>query len=114
MRDADVAVRIARNRSGRVKKRKEVWFVYFVRCADRSLYCGITTDVPRRVDEHNSSGKAAKYTRARRPVMLAWSEKQASRSAALKREWRLKRTQRKSKERLVREAGLHVQDALAT
>ena len=112
MRDADVAVRMVRKRSRRVKKRKEVWFVYFVRCSDRSLYCGITTDVPRRVDEHNSSGRAAKYTRARRPVMLAWSEKHPSRSAALRREWQLKQKRRASKERLVQKVNVRVQHAL--
>src|SRR5947207_13574848 len=87
-----------------MNRNKESWWVYFVRCADGSLYCGITTDVPRRVEEHNSSQRAARYTRSRRPVMLAWYEKQKSRSAALRREYELKRSVRKFKERLI-EAG---------
>lgn len=66
------------------------WFVYMVACADGSLYTGITTDLGRRVAEHNR-GTGAKYTRSRRPVRLVWCEAAASRAAASSREWRLKR-----------------------
>lgn len=45
------------------------WFVYILKCADNTLYCGVTTDLERRVGEHND-GTASKYTRARRPVTL--------------------------------------------
>ena len=46
------------------------WRVYLVRCKDNSLYCGISKDVSRRVTEHNTSKKGAKYTSGRRPVVL--------------------------------------------
>jgi len=59
------------------------WFTYFVRCADNSLYGGITTDLTRRVAEHNGSNKlGAKYTRVRRPVALVYVEKHSSRQSA--------------------------------
>lgn len=66
------------------------WVVYLVRCADGSLYCGITTDPKRRLDEHNR-GVGAKYTRARRPVSLYVSASFPDRSTALKVEHRVKR-----------------------
>lgn len=49
------------------------WTVYMVRCKDGSLYTGITTDLHRRLQEHNSSKKGAKYTRSRRPVSLVYT-----------------------------------------
>ncbi|MBG0790077.1 MAG: GIY-YIG nuclease family protein [Desulfovibrionaceae bacterium] len=61
------------------------WFVYLLRCADNTLYCGITTDLDRRVARHNA-GTASKYTRARRPVSLAAWTKAEDKSAALKLE----------------------------
>ncbi|MDH5547391.1 MAG: GIY-YIG nuclease family protein [Gammaproteobacteria bacterium] len=73
------------------------WFVYILRCADETLYTGIATDVERRVEEHNSSPQAAKYTRARRPVTLVYSEEVHSRSAAAKREHEIKQLNRKAK-----------------
>lgn len=77
------------------------WFVYLLRCADGSFYAGITTDVARRLDEHNNGVAGAKYTRARRPVTLAWSEPAADRSAASKREYAVRNLPRAEKERLV-------------
>jgi len=77
------------------------WYVYLLRCADDSLYCGVTIDLPRRLDEHNSSDKGAKYTRGRRPVSLAWFMKQPTRSAACKLEYRIKRLHKPDKELLV-------------
>jgi putative endonuclease len=65
------------------------WYVYIVRCADRSLYTGIATDVTARIAKHNQ-GKGAKYTRGRRPVKLVYQEHAGSRSAALKREIAIK------------------------
>jgi putative endonuclease len=65
------------------------WFVYMVTCADGTLYTGVTTDVERRVCEHNGTGgmrKGAKYTKARRPVVLAYQESVEGRSAAQRRE----------------------------
>jgi len=63
------------------------WFIYVVRCSDNSLYTGITTDVMRRVKEHNTSKKGARYTRSRRPVTLAYvSEPAYHKGAALRGE----------------------------
>ncbi len=72
-----------------------------LRCADDTLYTGITTDVARRVIEHNTSKRAAKYTRVRRPVSLTYSEAHTDRSAAAKREWELKQLSRAQKEALI-------------
>lgn len=78
-----------------------MWFVYVVRCADNSLYTGITTDVGRRINEHNTSNKiGSKYTRVKRPVILVYKEKIASRSKALKRETEIKRMSHQQKEDL--------------
>lgn len=78
---------------------RQAW-VYIVECADRSLYTGWTYDVDARVAKHNT-GKGAKYTRARRPVTLRWSEKQANRSAAMKREAAIKKLTPRKKRRLI-------------
>lgn len=78
------------------------WTVYIVRCADRSLYTGIATDVARRVDEHNTNNLlAANYTRTRRPVALVYQELALTRSAAGKREYQIKQLSRREKEALV-------------
>ena len=76
------------------------WFVYVARCADGTLYTGITTDLARRVAEHNR-GRGAKYTAARRPVALAWAEPAADRSAASRRERQIKALPRAAKAALV-------------
>jgi putative endonuclease len=80
------------------------WFVYMVRCADRSLYTGSTTDAGKRVAEHND-GRGAKYTRARTPVRLVYVEPAADKSAAMRREREIKRLPAAAKRRLVREGG---------
>ena len=78
------------------------WFVYVVRCNDDSLYTGITTNLERRVHEHNHDNKqAASYTRARRPVQLVYWEPCRSRSDALSREARLKQLSKPEKVALV-------------
>lgn len=69
------------------------WFVYIVECADESYYTGITTDLERRLNEHNS-GKGAKYTRSRRPCILVESRQMQDRSSALKLEAFIKRQPR--------------------
>ena len=76
------------------------WWVYVVRCADGSLYTGVAVDVARRVGRHNA-GRAAKYTRGRRPVVLVYRERQPDRGAALRREAAIKRLPRTAKEALV-------------
>lgn len=76
------------------------WFVYTVRCADESLYTGITKDLNRRVDQHNA-GTASRYTRSRLPVVLEYQEEQPNQSMALKRELAIKALSRKAKEALI-------------
>ena len=66
------------------------WVVYLVRCSDKSLYCGISNDVQRRLKEHNS-GKGAKYTRSRRPVDLIDISPEMRKPEALKLEYRIKK-----------------------
>jgi putative endonuclease len=78
------------------------WWVYLLRCADGTLYCGVTTDLDRRLAEHNS-GTGARYTRARRPVALAASAACANRSAALKTEAAVRRHKAADKLTFVRE-----------
>jgi putative endonuclease len=73
-----------------------------LRCADGTLYTGITKDVTRRIQQHNG-GTASRYTRSRRPVKLVYQENQRSRSLALKREAAIKRLTRKQKLALIRE-----------
>ena len=79
------------------------YFVYVVECADGTYYTGYTSDVGRRLNEHNySTYKASKYTRSRRPVRLVYKEEHDSISSALKREYQIKKLSRKAKEDLVR------------
>jgi putative endonuclease len=72
------------------------WFVYLLRCADGTLYAGITTDPARRVAEHNA-GSGARYTRARLPVELIHCEPAADRAAASRREAAIKKLPRIAK-----------------
>ena len=78
------------------------WYVYIVECADGSLYTGISTDVQRRLLEHNFSSKGAKYTRSKRPVRLVWSKEVADRSEASIEEYRIKKLSRKKKLALIK------------
>jgi len=74
------------------------WCVYMLRCADGSLYTGITTDLARRVAEHNGAGGAgARYTRSRRPVQLVYAEAAANRAEATRREAAIKQLDRAGK-----------------
>jgi len=77
-------------------------YIYVLRCADDTLYCGYTTDVSRRVQEHNGASKiaGARYTQGRRPVQVIYTEVFENRSAALKREAAIKKLSRPNKERL--------------
>ena len=77
------------------------WFAYIVECSVGSLYTGITVDLERRVDTHNS-GKGARYTRSRRPVKLVWSESHVTESSARKREAEIKSWSRSNKIKLIR------------
>ncbi len=78
------------------------WFVYMLRCADDSLYTGVTTDVERRVREHSMLVKGAKYTRVRRPVQLVYTEQCNDRSQAQKREADIKNMPRQAKLALIK------------
>jgi len=75
------------------------WFCYLLQCADGTLYAGITNALDRRLARHNA-GTASKYTRARRPVRLVWSEPARDRAAASRREAALKRLPRGDKQAL--------------
>jgi putative endonuclease len=77
------------------------WFVYIVRCSDQSLYTGITTDLTRRLDEHNHKINGAKYTRLRRPVSLVWSQTCTDRSDASKKEYSIKKLRKSKKEQMI-------------
>ena len=79
-----------------------MWYVYIVRCNDGTYYTGITTDVERRIAEHNS-GTGAKYTRSRKPVELEESKTFKNRSEASKEEARIKKLTRTKKEKLIGE-----------
>lgn len=74
--------------------------VYVLECADGSLYTGYTTDLERRVAEHDA-GNGAKYTRGRTPVELRYHERYESKSVAMSREYEIKQLSRAEKERLV-------------
>ena len=74
--------------------------VYVLECSDGSFYTGYTTDLQRRISEHND-GNGAKYTRGRTPVRVLHTERYDSRSAAMSREYEIKQLSRREKERLV-------------
>ena len=75
-----------------------MWYLYVVRCADNSLYCGITTNLERRVKQHNGKlSGGAKYTRGRRPVELLAYKTMESRSDASKAEWSFKQLRKTEK-----------------
>ncbi len=79
-----------------------MYYVYIVKCVDNTLYTGIATQLERRIEEHNGSDKGAKYTRARRPVKLVYSEEYTDRSSASKREYEIKKKMtRKEKLKLI-------------
>lgn len=72
-----------------------------LKCSDNSFYTGITTDLNRRLHEHNSAGaRSARYTRARLPVSLVYQERADNRSLALKREAQIRKLSRLAKRRL--------------
>ena len=81
-----------------------MYYLYILKCADKSLYTGITTDLKRRLAEHNglSLKKGAKYTAARRPVKIIYSKKYKDRSRASKEEARIKKLSRIQKMELIR------------
>lgn len=78
-----------------------LWYVYIVECSDTTYYTGVTTDLTRRLHEHNCTIKGAKYTRCRRPVTLIYYEKSDSRQNACKREYAIKKMNPAHKKNLV-------------
>lgn len=76
------------------------WWVYLLRCADGTLYTGISTDPDRRLSQHNA-GTASRYTRARLPVRMLWREAQNGHGDALRREVAIKKLPRSEKEKLI-------------
>lgn len=80
------------------------YFVYILECSDKTLYTGITKDVAKRLDEHNTKDKGAKYTKARRPVKVLYVENSDNRSTASKREYEIKQYTRIKKLKLIKEA----------
>ncbi|MGY0215843.1 GIY-YIG nuclease family protein [Endozoicomonadaceae bacterium StTr2] len=77
------------------------WYIYLIRCSDNSLYTGITTDVERRLKEHQAGGKkAARYLRARGPLQLAFSCPVSDRTEALRLEYAIKQLSKANKEKL--------------
>ena len=89
-----------RNQKKAGKKRAEKWFLYMLKCADTTLYTGIAKDIEKRFKVH-SSGKGARYTRARLPVEIVYRETCRSRTDALVREFKVKKLSPKRKRTLV-------------
>ena len=89
-----------------INKEKSDWFVYILECSDKSLYTGITNNLEKRIRTHNE-GKGAKYTRARRPVVLKYYETASDKSSASKREIALKKLSRIQKIKLINNQNNH-------
>ncbi len=79
-----------------------MYYLYILKCADKTLYTGITVDLDRRVEEHNDSKLGSKYTRARRPVKVIYSKEFLNRSSASKEENRIKNLSREEKLELIK------------
>jgi len=82
---------------------KKNWSVYILKCTDKTLYTGITTDLVKRIEAHNA-GKGARYTRGRSPVKLVWSKSKMTGTAARKLEPKIKKLKREQKEQLINES----------
>ncbi|MBU1087564.1 MAG: GIY-YIG nuclease family protein [Candidatus Omnitrophica bacterium] len=78
------------------RKKSEPWFVYVAECSDKTLYIGISNDVEKRIKAHNTTN-ICKYTRARKPIKLLYSEECSGRASAAKREIELKKYSRAKK-----------------
>jgi len=82
-----------------------MYYLYIVECSDKTLYTGITTDLERRIAEHNSTELGAKYTFSRRPVKLVYSKKFKNRSTVSKKEASIKKLKRVQKLKLIKSSG---------
>lgn len=92
--------RTAKKKKGRRRQAQKPWFLYVLRCKDKTLYTGVTNNLERRVKMH-SDGKASRYTRTRRPLALVYQETCGSRTQALVRECQIKAFSKKKKEKLI-------------
>ncbi|MEW6516435.1 MAG: GIY-YIG nuclease family protein [candidate division FCPU426 bacterium] len=90
-----------KQRLARRRKAKRRFFVYIVRCRDKSFYTGLTVDVEHRIKQHNQ-GRGAKYTASHKPVKLVYQEACSDLSAAMRRELQIKRLTRAAKAELIR------------
>jgi putative endonuclease len=80
-----------------------MYYCYILRCSDNSLYCGQTSDLRRRINEHNfDKHKSAKYLRAKKPVKLVYYEEFSSLHQAMKRESEIKSWTKAKKETLIK------------
>ncbi|MBU9721978.1 MULTISPECIES: GIY-YIG nuclease family protein [Bacillaceae] len=79
-------------------------FVYIIRCNDETYYTGYTTDIEKRINQHEA-GKGAKYTRGRSPLSLVYEESFQTKGEALKREYEIKQLSRQEKEAIISEGG---------
>ena len=79
-----------------------MWYLYILKCKDNTFYTGVTTDLERRIKEHNSSKFGAKYTRARRPVKLVYSKRKKNKSYAQKEEAKIKNLSRAKKIEIIK------------
>lgn len=84
-----------------MRRKHTLWSFYVIRCSDGSLYAGITTDVKRRVNEHNTSKRGAKYTRSRRPVRLVHQRTCQNKSEAILNENTFKKMRKSEKEAFI-------------
>jgi len=81
--------------------RTKPWYLYVLRCSDDTFYTGVTTNINRRLHEHNNTPKGAKYTRSRRPVELIYSLTFSSQSTAQAAEAQFKKMSRKQKSMMI-------------
>ncbi|MFC1837718.1 GIY-YIG nuclease family protein [Thermodesulfobacteriota bacterium] len=86
-----------------MNKGSDIWLVYMIRCSDGTLYTGITKDIEKRIEAHNSGKNGARYTRSRRPVTLVYAEQVESKSTAARLEHQIKRLSRSKKEKMITE-----------
>lgn len=85
-----------------------MYYLYMLKCADSTIYTGITTDIRRRLEEHNFSRLGAKYTRARRPVELIYARRFRTRATAGREEYRVKALSRLEKQEMIRRDGRNI------
>jgi len=81
-----------------------MWYLYIVECSDKTLYTGITTDIEKRIEHHNTSNLGAKYTRGKRPVHLVYSKKYKDKASASKEEYRIKQLSRDEKIKMIKKS----------